>query len=367
MARDTLRVALVSPPFESVPPRLYGGTERVVNHLASGLSALGHEVTVFASGDSCPDGGVLVPYTEVALRLRNPCVSDFVPYHLKLLAEVAERAQGGRFDVIHNHDDYWLMPLSKMVSTPVLTTLHGRLDLPDIAQAYLSYPQNYFISISDSQRSQLPGLQWLKTIHHGIDLSRLKFHARPGQYLAFLGRITSEKRPEWAIEIAQRAGIPLKIAAKVEGRESQEYYDTFIKPHVDGRNIEFIGEISDTEKSDFLGNALGLVFPIDWPEPFGLVVAESLACGTPVLARPCGSMNELLENGVTGFSSWDIGILAQQAAELPSLDRRLCRQWVEDHFSLERMTEDYIDAYKQLTRLRRINPQRDPQLSEATG
>jgi glycosyltransferase involved in cell wall biosynthesis len=358
-----LRIALIAPPFESVPPRLYGGTERVVNHLAAGLYAAGVDVTVFASGDSSPAGGQLVATTEEALRLRSEPILDFAPHHLRVLAQVAKRAQRGEFDLIHNHNDYWLMPLSCMVSTPVLTTLHGRLDLPDIGHALYNYPDNYFVSISDAQRKPMPRLPWVRTIHHGIDLEALQFHPEPGKYLAFLGRITLDKRPEWAVEIARRSGIPLKIAAKIEGPDSQDYYDALIKPYVDGHNVEYVGEISDAEKSDFLGNALGLVFPIDWPEPFGLVVAESLACGTPVLARPCGSMPELLKAGVTGFCSWDIGILAEKAADLQRLDRRACRQWAEDRFSLERMTEDYIDVYQQLAAVTRIG---DP-ASQAQG
>jgi glycosyltransferase involved in cell wall biosynthesis len=313
------------------------------------LERAGVDVTVFASGDSEPEGGRLVPTVSEALRLHSVPIADPIPYHLSVLAQIAKRAKQGEFDLIHNHHDYWLMPLSSMVSTPVLTTLHGRLDLPDTLHAFDAFPENYFVSISDAQRKPLPHLNWVRTIHHGLDLDSLKFCPKPGGYLAFLGRITPDKRPEWAIEIAQRAGVPLKIAAKIEGKDSQHYFDQFILPHVDGRNVEYLGEISEAEKSDFLGHALGLVFPIDWPEPFGLVVAESLACGTPVLARPCGSIPELLESGRTGFCAWDIRELAARVADLETIDRLGCRQWVESRFSLERMTEDYIDVYQQLT------------------
>jgi glycosyltransferase involved in cell wall biosynthesis len=194
----------------------------------------------------------------------------------------------------------------------------------------------------------MPWLRWVKTIHHGLDLRRFEFKSEPGKYLAFLGRIDNEKRPEWAIEIAKKAGVPLKIAAKVEGKMAQDYYDAFVKPHVDGKNIEYVGEISDFEKSEFLGNALGLAFPIDWPEPFGLVMIESLACGTPVLGRPVGAAAEVLENGVTGYVSMDIQELARHVRDLETFDRAGCRQRVEESFSLQRMTEDYIDVYRQL-------------------
>lgn len=310
---------------------------------------MGVDVTVFASGDSAPQGGRLIPYLDEALRLKKIPAQDAAPYHLKALADVARWAHSDAFDIIHNHDDYWLLPLSDMISAPVLHTLHGRMDLPDIDQAFCSYPHNYFVSISDSQRRPMPQLRWVRTIHHGLDFSSFRFQPKPGEYLAFLGRITVEKRPEWAIQIAKRAGVPLKIAAKIEGRQSQDYFDALVRPHLDGKNIEYVGEISELEKSEFLGNALGLVFPIDWPEPFGLVVVEALACGTPVLARPCGAMPELLEPGVTGFCSWDINVLSEKVADLKSIDRRRCREWVETHFSLKRMTEDYINVYRQLT------------------
>jgi glycosyltransferase involved in cell wall biosynthesis len=304
------------------------------------------EVTVFASGDSLVDGK-LMPVVDEALRLRKSPVQDPIPYNLKMLEMVARQAD--EFDVIHNHHDYWMLPLSEMTNTPLLSTLHGRLDLPDIPAAFYSYPNSYYISISDAQRGPLTRLRWLRTIYHGIDTGDFQFREKPGKYLAFLGRIDASKRPDLAIQIAKDSGVPLKIAAKIEGRAMQEYFDAFIAPHVDGRFIEFVGEITEAEKSDFLGNALGLAFPIDWPEPFGLVVIEALACGTPVLARPCGSMPELLKDGVTGFCDLDVRMLAKRVHELPQLNRRKCRQWVEQNFSIERMTEDYIHVYRHLT------------------
>jgi glycosyltransferase involved in cell wall biosynthesis len=273
-------------------------------------------------------------------------VSDSLPYNLKLLSEVAGRAH--EFDLIHNHHDYWMLPLSAMLETPLVTTLHGRLDLPHIAAAFESYPNASYVSISDAQRRAMPSLTWLRTIHHGIDAERFEFHARPGKYLAFLGRMSLDKRPDWAIDIARRSGVPLKMAAKIEGAADREYFETRVKPRIDGRFVEYVGEISDGEKSEFLGNAMAMVFPIDWPEPFGLVMLESMACGTPVLARPCGSVPEVLKDGVTGFIEADLERLARRVRDLGSIDRYACRQWVEQGFSLKRMTEEYIDVYRQL-------------------
>ena len=341
-----MRIAMLSPLFESVPPRFYGGTERVIFNLSRGLTAAGIDVTLFASGDSVSSGR-LIPVIDEALRLKKKPVSDPNVYNLKMLAEVAHRAD--EFDLIHNHHDYWMLPLSEMISAPLLTTLHGRMDLPDISAAFYSYPKSFYVSISHSQRVPMSKLHWLRTIYHGINVEEFKFQEKPGKYLAFLGRISREKAPHFAIEIAHRSGVPLKIAAKIEGPESQEYFDKCIKPHVDGKFIEFIGEISESEKSDFLGNALALVFPIDWPEPFGLVVIEALACGTPVLARPCGSMPELLSDGVTGFISLDVEVLAKRVQDIPTISRRFCREWVEKRFSLKRMTEDYIHVYRHAT------------------
>jgi glycosyltransferase involved in cell wall biosynthesis len=337
-----LRVALLAPPFESVPPRLYGGTERVVFELARGLQARHVETTVFASGDSTVPGR-LVPVTGTALRLRQPPVFDVAAHQLQMLAIVAEHAS--EFDVIHNHNDGWMLPLHRMTTTPMLTTLHGRLDLPDLQLSLRAFREGKFISISDSQRHPAPGLNWAGTIHHGLDLTRFQFHPEPGKYLAFLGRISFEKRPDLAIQIAKQAGVPLKIAAKVETGRDQEYFESMIRPHIDGRNVEFIGEISESEKSEFLGGALGLVFPIDWPEPFGLVMIESLACGTPVLARPMGSVPEILKDCTTGYLDLDTSRLARRVHDLERIDRIGCRRWVNERFSVERMVEDHLNVY----------------------
>ena len=343
-----MRVALLSPLFESVPPRLYGGTERVVYNLCRGLTESDIEVTVFASADSSVDGRI-APVVDEALRLSRKPIADPAAYNFKMLSMVADRA--AEFDVIHNHHDYWMLPLTKMSDTPVLTTTHGRLDLPDLPAAYNAYPDALFVSISNAQRNPFSSLRWLRTIYHGIDLDEFDFHERPGKYLAFLGRIDHSKRPDYAIQIAKKSGVPLKIAAKIEGPESQQYYDTWVKPHVDGKFIEYIGEISDGEKVEFLGNALALCFPIDWPEPFGLVMVESLACGTPVLARPCGSVPELLEDGVTGFTHANVDVLAARVRDLDRISRRKCRQYAEQKFSLKRMTEEYIHVYRHVIEL----------------
>jgi glycosyltransferase involved in cell wall biosynthesis len=342
-----MRVALLSPPFESVPPRLYGGTERVVHALCRGLAQSGVEVTLFAPGDSQPLGGVeFEPTVPQALRLCNVPMADAAPYHLKMLAQVAARARD--FDVIHNHHDYWMLPLGAMTPVPVVTTLHGQLDLPHVAEALRAFPTAGFVSISESQRAPLPDLRWLRTIHHGLDLAGFRFAPKPGKYLAFVGRITPQKRPDWAIQVAKLSGVPLKIAAKIEGPEMQQYYEERVRPHVDGRFIEYVGEIGEAEKAAFLGDALATVFPVDWPEPFGLVMIESLACGTPVLARPCGAAPEILADGITGFSSMDIAELARRVHDIPSLDRDACRRWVEDRFSLERMIGEYLHVYQHL-------------------
>jgi glycosyltransferase involved in cell wall biosynthesis len=340
-----MRIALVSPLFESVPPKFYGGTERVVHALSRGLTDRGHEVTVFASGDSSV-GCRLVSVIEEALRLTKKPVQDPCAYNLKMLGQIARVAD--EFDVIHNHHDYWMLPLSQMTRTPMVTTLHGRLDVGDAPLALRAFPEAHYVSISNHQRRPLPDIKWLRTIYHGMEMSHLKAGLGRGNYLAFLGRITREKRPEYAIQIAKKSGMPLKIAAKIEGPESQAYYDTFVKPHVDGKFIEFVGEISEAEKSEFLGDAHALVFPIDWPEPFGLVVIEALACGTPVLARPFGAVPEITQDGITGYSAADIGELSRRVKDISTMDRKGCRRWVEERFSIQRMTKDYIHVYQHL-------------------
>src|SRR6201988_1189282 len=294
--RRRLRIAQVAPLYESVPPKLYGGTERVVAYLTEELILRGHKVTLFAAGDSTAAATIDATHPK-SLRATG-LVQWGHSLHLPMLSEVFDHAE--RFDVIHCHLDYWSFPFARMVTTPTVTTLHGRLDIPEVLDVYRYYSEASVVSISDAQREPLPELNWVGTVHHGLPADQLRFHSGRGKYLAFLGRLAPEKRPDLAIEIARRAGIPLKIAAKVDVVD-QEYFDSNIRPLLKTEGVEFIGEIGEREKSDFLGNAIALLFPVDWPEPFGLVMIEALACGTPVIARPCGSVPELLRDGVTGF------------------------------------------------------------------
>lgn len=339
-----LRVAQVSPLFESVPPKLYGGTERVVDNLTRGLIEAGVDVTVFCSGDST----ISAPKVEVwpeALRLSPRKILDPFAYCVRTLGYVFKYEK--QFDLIHNHYDYPLLALSRMVRAPFISTIHNRMDQPDLSPAFEPFSDVPLVSISDAQRIPLPQLNWVKTIFHGIDLKTFEFHPKPGSYLAFLGRISRDKRPDWAIQIAKQSGIPLKIAAKLDHADL-DYYETHIKREIDGKFIEYIGEISEHEKSEFLGQALALAFPIDWPEPFGLVMIEAMACGTPVLTRPMGSVPEIMHDGKTGFVRAHIRELAHLAEQTEKLDRSWIRQYVEKKFSIERMTQEYLNVYRQL-------------------
>src|SRR4030095_9093866 len=282
-----LRIAQVAPLYESVPPKLYGGTERVVAYLAEELVRRGHEVWLYASGDSTINVP-LIPGTPQSLRLKG--LDHLGPvYHLPMLSEVYDNAN--RFDIIHSHLDCLSFPLVRLAPVPTVSTMHGRLDLKEMLPIYQSYKDLPVVSISDDQRRPIPDLNWVGTIHHGLPRDLLRFTPKPGDYLAFLGRISPEKRPDLAIQIARRTGVRLKIAAKVD-RNDLDYFETVIKPLLSSPGIEFIGEVSETEKQEFLGGALALLFPVDWPEPFGLVMIEALACGTPVIARLFGSVPE---------------------------------------------------------------------------
>lgn len=344
-ARGRMKIALVSPLYESVPPVLYGGTERIVSILADELVAQGHDVTLFASGDSITAAN-LVPACERALRL-NPKVHDPLPYHLMMLDEVCRQADD--FDIIHFHTDLLQMPLLSTLRTPSVTTVHGRLDLPDLWPFYSRFSDVPLVAISNSQRSQLPMANFVATIYHGLRPDRVPFTPEPkGGYLAFLGRISPEKRPDRAIEIAQRTGMPLKIAAKVD-RADRGYWEDVIRPMlVDNLNVEYIGEISDREKPEFLGNAAALLFPIDWPEPFGIVMIEAMACGTPVLAFRCGSVPEVIDHGVTGYIVDSVDEAVSSMDGLLSLNRALVRKRFEERFTAERMTRSYVELYRKL-------------------
>lgn len=337
-----MRIAQIAPLAESCPPKLYGGTERVVSYLTEELVEQGHDVTLFASGDSIT-AAELVPCSEQALRLA-PGPVDALPYHMVLLEEVARRAH--EFDALHFHIDLMHAPVVRAFADKTLTTLHGRLDLPGLAPFYRAFPRLPLISISDSQRLPMPPVNWIKTIHHGLPRNLLTFrpHVRDG-YFAFLGRISPEKRPDRAIEIAVRSGVPLKLAAKID-RVDQQYWDEQIKPLVDRHpNVEYIGEIAEHEKSEFLGNATALLFPIDWEEPFGLVMIEAMACGTPVIAFRRGSVPEVMENGVTGFIVDDVNQAVDAARDIASLSRAIVRNTFEQRFTVERMAREYVDAY----------------------
>ena len=345
-----MKIAQVAPLAERCPPRLYGGTERIVSYLTEELVCRGHDVTLFASGDS-RTAAKLVRCSDMALRL-NPAVKDQMPYHLVMLDEVRRRADD--FDVIHFHIDLLHFPLIRDFADRTVTTLHGRLDLPDLKPFYAAFPEIPLVSISDSQRRPMPAVNWAATIPHGLPRELLPFSPRPkGGYLAFLGRISPEKRPDRAIDIAARAGLPLKIAAKVD-KVDRAYMDTVIAPLIARRdNIEFIGEIDDAEKASFLGNAQALLFPIDWPEPFGLAMIEAMACGTPVIAWNCGSVPEVVEDGVTGFIVEDEAQAVKAVRRLAMLERIRVRSTFERRFAVERMAADYVSGYRRLAGARR--------------
>jgi glycosyltransferase involved in cell wall biosynthesis len=340
-----MRIAQISPLYEAVPPRLYGGTERVVAHLSDALVDLGHDVTLFASADSRTRAR-LVPVRAQSIRLDPAPLKSDLAAHLAMLDAVRRRAD--EFDVLHFHVDLLHFPIFEDIAERTLTTVHGRLDLADLAQAYRCWPQFPLVSISDHQRRPLPGANWVGTVHHGVPAAQYRYASYPtGGYLAFLGRISPEKRPDRAIGIARRAGLPLKIAAKVDAID-RAYFQQQIEPLLAQPGIEFIGEIDDARKSGFLGNALALLFPIDWPEPFGLVMIEAMACGTPVIAWRCGSVPEVVEDGVTGriVDSEDAAVAA--IAEVARLDRARIRAEFDRRFSAEAMARRYLARYEQL-------------------
>ncbi len=338
-----MRIAQVAPLYESVPPRCYGGTERVVSWLTEKLVSLGHNVTLFASADSVTNAR-LIPVCTKALRLDPECI-DPVAHHVLMMEEVFARAE--EFDLIHFHVDYLHFPRSRRERIPCLTTLHGRLDIPDLVPLYDEFRELPLVSISDAQRTPLPWVNWVGTVHHGMPGKALPFHDEPGQYLAFLGRVSPEKGIERAIDIAVRSKMKLRIAAKID-RVDSDYFDRNIKSKLRHPLIEFIGEIGNSEKGEFLGNAAALLFPIDWPEPFGLVMIESMACGTPVIAYPCGSVPEVIRNGLNGYVVRNVDEALQALERLSTIDRRKCRQYFELNFSDERMAEEYLRIYQKL-------------------
>jgi glycosyltransferase involved in cell wall biosynthesis len=338
-----MRIAQVAPLYESVPPKYYGGTERVVSYLTEELVRQGHEVTLFASGDS-ETAARLVAATPRSLRLDKTCV-DQLAHHVLLLEQVCHR--GGEFDVVHYHIDYVHFPLSRSRPHPHVTTLHGRLDIPDLAPLYDEFSEMPVVSISNSQRQPLPHANWQATVYHGLPEKLLRFRPERGEYLAFIGRFSPEKRADRAIEIARRAGLPLKLAAKVDAVD-QAYFDAEIKPLLDDPLIEFVGEIGEDAKDEFLGNAYALLFPIDWPEPFGLVMIEAMACGTPVIAYRHGSVEEVMENGRSGFVVSTIDEAVEAVERVADLDRAECRRVFDRRFTAAQMAEDYVRVYERV-------------------
>jgi glycosyltransferase involved in cell wall biosynthesis len=337
-----MRIAQVSPLYESVPPQTYGGTERIVSYLTEELVAQGHEVTLFASGDSVT-AAQLIAARKRALRLDN--VFDPLAHHYVMLEEVFERA--ARFDIIHFHTDYLHFPLARRHSAAHVTTLHGRLDLPDLMPVYKKFSEMPLVSISNAQRKPLPRANWQETIYHGLPLSLYDCSEQPGDYLAFIGRISPEKRLDRAIEIAARSGMKLRVAAKTDAAD-REYMEQVIRPILRNSSAEFIGEIGDKDKKEFLANAYALLFPIDWPEPFGLVIIEAMACGTPIIAYRCGSVPELIQEGITGYMVDDIYGALEALGKIPSFDRGRCRRVFEERFSATRMAHDYLSVYRRV-------------------
>lgn len=337
-----MRIAQIAPLFESVPPRLYGGTERVVSYLTEELVRQGHQVTLFASGDS-DTTAELVPCCERGLRL-TPGVIDPLPHVMVMLEKVRRRAAS--FDVLHFHIDYLHFPLFRTISHRTITTLHGRLDIPDLIPLFEEFDDMPVVSISAAQRLPLPGARWVGTVQHGLPLDLY----RPGRpatepYLAFVGRISSEKRPDQAVAIARGAGMKLKIGAKVAAPD-RAYYEREIRPLLDDPLVEFLGEVDETAKAELLGGATALLLPIDWPEPFGLVMLEAMACGTPVVAFRRGSIPEVVDDGVTGFAVDGIAEAVEAVNAAAGLDRAMVRRRFEHRFNVRRMANDYLSVYR---------------------
>jgi glycosyltransferase involved in cell wall biosynthesis len=339
-----MKIAQVAPLYESVPPALYGGTERVVAFLTDELVRQGHAVTLFASGDS-RTSATLVPIGQRALRLDTACRDQISP-HVLMIEQLARRAHD--FDIVHFHLAEMHFPVLRRLPDIIhVTTLHGRLDLEELQPLYDEFREMPVVSISDAQRRPLPQAGWAATVHHGLPLDLLAFDPGPGKYLAFLGRISPEKRVDRAIAIATACGIPLKIAAKIDAAD-HDYFQQEIRPMLDNPLVEFIGEIGEGEKSAFLGQAIALLFPVDWPEPFGLVMIEAMACGVPVVAFPCGAVPEVIDHGVTGFIVNTVDEAVEAVRVIHRIDRSACRATFERRFSVRRMAWRYVQIYRQL-------------------
>lgn len=343
-----MQIAQIAPLYEAVPPKRYGGTERVVANLSDELVRQGHDVTLFASGDSQTTAR-LVEARDCALRL-DPLPGWDLPAHITMLDQV--RRQADEFDVLHFHTDCMHMPMFVDQAGKTVTTLHGRLDIKDLKPFLASYRDFPLVSISNNQRRPVASANWIGTVYHGLPTDKLSFTSEPTDgYLAFLGRISPEKGPDTAIEIAKRAGIPLRIAAKVD-KADQDYFAREIEPLLDDPLIKFVGEIGDDQKGDFLGNARALIFPIRWPEPFGLVMIEAMACGTPVIAFPCGSVPEIVEDGWTGRIVGDVEAAVTAVETIDALDRQAIRNRFEERFSVAAMARRYVQLYEALVESR---------------
>jgi glycosyltransferase involved in cell wall biosynthesis len=338
-----MRIAQVAPLYESVPPKYYGGTERVVSYLTEELVREGHQVTLFASGDSLTTAR-LVAASRRALRLDKHCV-DQLAHHIVLLEKVFRRAD--EFDVVHFHIDYLHFPMTRRRPLVHVTTMHGRLDISDLVPLYQEFRDMPLVSISNAQREPLSWANWQATVYHGLPEDLYQFRSQPGKYFAFLGRISPEKRVDRAISIAKQTGIPLKIAAKVD-LVDQNYFEAVIEPLLRDPLVEYVGEIGEGEKDEFLGNAYALLFPIDWPEPFGLAMIEAMACGTPVVAYRQGSVPEIVEEGHTGSIVNDLKDALAAARRVPEVSRKRCREIFEQRFTARRMAHDYLRVYKGL-------------------
>jgi len=338
-----LKIAQVAPLYESVPPKMYGGTERVVSYLTEELVRRGHDVTLYASGDS-KTSARLVPCCPQGLRL-DPSVKDPLAYHIAMLQQVAHDAFD--YDLIHFHTDYLHFPMSRYYGTAYVTTLHGRLDMPELVPVYRRFEGVPLVSISHSQRKPLPWANWKATVYHGLPVDCASCKDGPGEYLLFLGRLSPEKRPDRAIEIARLTGLPLKIMGKVDASD-RAYYRSTIRPLLKTADVEFVGEGGDAEKFPLLAGALALLFPIDWPEPFGLVQIEAMAVGTPVIAFPNGSVPEVIDHEVTGLIVHSVEEAARVMHRAVNMDPRLIRQTFEERFSVDRMVDEYESLYEML-------------------
>jgi glycosyltransferase involved in cell wall biosynthesis len=338
-----MRIAQVAPLIESVPPKTYGGTERIVSYLTEKLVDMGHDVTLFASGDSVTKASLVAP-TYKGLRMNKEVVDHFA-YYTYMLELVQQKIND--FDIVHYHIDYHHFPFSRRNETAQCTTMHGRLDINDLKILFNEFREMPLVSISNHQRYPVPYANFVKTIYHGLPLSLFNFNSKPKDYVAFLGRIAPEKGVDKAIEIAKLAGVNLKIAAKID-KNDEQFYHQHIKKLLDHPLIEFVGEINDAQKNRFLGDALALLFPINWPEPFGLVMIESMACGTPVIAFKHGSVPEVIDYGDTGFIVKDVNEAAAKVREITSFNRLRCRTKFEERFSDIRMAQDYVETFQEL-------------------